>query len=75
MNNEKYEELILRFTKELHEIGVTENMKKIVESQYSRTPNVASAHSSEDVKKFTYRHEGYQIEAIQNISFIVKRIK
>ena len=75
MNNKKYEDLILRFTKELHDVGVTEDMKKIVESQYSRTPNISAISTSDDVKKFTYRHDGYQIEAVQNISLVVKRIK
>jgi len=32
MNKEKYEDLILRFAKELYEVGVTEGMRKINES-------------------------------------------
>ena len=75
MNKERYEDLILRFTKELHEVGVTEDMKKIVEAQYTRTPNLASAHTEEDVRKFTYRHDGYEIQAVQSVKIAVKKCK
>ena len=30
MNNKKYEDLMLRFAKEIHDVGVTEDMKKII---------------------------------------------
>jgi hypothetical protein len=73
MNNEKYEELMLRFAKELHDVGVTDDMKKIVESQYTRTPNILSSSTSENVRKFCYRHDGYEIEAIQNVKLSVKK--
>ena len=39
MNKDMYTELMLRFAKELHDVGVTEDMRKIVEAQYSRPPN------------------------------------
>ena len=66
---------MLRFAKELYDVGVTDSVKKIVEDQYTRTPNVASAQCDENVKKFCYRHNGYEIEAIQNVKLIVKKCK
>jgi hypothetical protein len=73
MNKVKFEELMLRFTKELHDVGVTNNMKKIVEDQYNRTPNVTASSSDENVKKFCYRHNGYEIEAVQNIKLSIRK--
>jgi hypothetical protein len=73
MNKEKYEDLILRFAKEMHEVGVTENMKKIVEAQYTRTPNVISSHSEEVTDQFSYRHDGYMIEAVRSVKLTVKK--
>lgn len=75
MNNEFYEELMLRFAKELHDVGVTENMKKLAEAQWTRTPNVAAVMAEEAVRKFTYRHNGYEIEAVQNVKVTVKKCK
>tara|TARA_Y100000593_G_scaffold92563_1_gene184650 strand:+ start:1097 stop:1330 length:234 start_codon:yes stop_codon:yes gene_type:complete len=75
MNREKFEELLLRFAKEMHDVGVTDDMKKIVESKYSRTPNIASAAADEDVRKFCYRHDGYEIEAVQSVKLVVKKCK
>ena len=74
MHKEKYEDLILRFAKEMHEVGVTDNIKKVVEDQFTRTPNVVSAGHNENVRKFTYRHNGYEIEAIQNVKLTVKKV-
>ena len=47
MHREKYEDLMLRFGKELHDIGVTENIKKIIEAQCTRSPNVVSVNQDE----------------------------
>jgi len=74
MHKEKYEELLLRFAKELHEVGVTENVKKLIESKYTRTPNIASAGADENTRKFTYRHNGYEIEAVQNVKLTIKKV-
>tara|TARA_B100000131_G_C17738840_1_gene460142 strand:+ start:135 stop:362 length:228 start_codon:yes stop_codon:yes gene_type:complete len=73
MNKEIYEDLLLRFAKELHEVGVTENMKKIVEDQYTRTPNVVSSHADEVTDRFTYRHGNYMIEATRAVKLVVKK--
>ena len=73
MNNETYHDLMLRFAKELHEVGVSDRMKKVVEDQYTRTPNVVSAGTNEDTRRFTYRHNGYEIQAIQNVKITVKK--
>jgi hypothetical protein len=73
MNNEIYEDLLLRFAKELHEVGVSENLRKLVEAQYTRAPNTVSASASEDVCRFTYRHNGYEIQAVQHVMITVKK--
>ncbi len=73
MHNETYQDLMLRFAKELHEVGVSDRMKKVVEDQYNRTPNVVSAGTNEDTRRFTYRHNGYEIQAIQNVKITVKK--
>ena len=73
MHKEKYEDLMLRFTKELHDVGVTENMRKIIQDQYERTPHSVSCSCSESTRKFTYRHDGYMIEAEQTTKITVKK--
>lgn len=75
MHKEKYEELMLRFAKELHEVGVTEDMKKIIESQYTRTPNLSNPHTEEVTDRFAYRHDGYMIEAVRTVKLCVKKVK
>jgi hypothetical protein len=75
VHKDQYEDLILRFTKELHEVGVTDEMKKIVEAQYNRTPNVVSCSADDNVRKFCYRHDGYEIEAVQNVRLVIKKCK
>ena len=73
MNNERYQDLMLRFAKEMHEVGVSENMKKIIEAQMERAPNTVSCGTDEDVRKFCYRHDGFMIEAVQNVKLTVKK--
>jgi hypothetical protein len=73
MHKEKYEELLLRFAKELHDVGVTENMKKLVEAQYTRTPNLSNPHTEEVTDRFSYRHDGYMIEAVRTVKLLVKK--
>lgn len=75
MHKEKYEELLLRFAKELHDVGVTENMKKLVESQYTRTPNLSNPNTEEVTDRFSYRHDGYMIEAVRTVKLVVKKCK
>ena len=72
MHKEKYEELLLRFAKELHDVGVTDDMKKIVEAQYTRTPNLSNPAAEEVTDRFTYRHGGYMIEAVRTVKLSVK---
>jgi len=73
MNKEKYEELILRFAKELHDVGVSEDLRKLVEAEYTRTPNVVGVERQEVAKRFLYQHGGYKIEAKQIVSIVVKK--
>ena len=73
MHKETYEDLLLRFAKELHDVGVTENMKKLVESQYTRTPNLSNPGSEEVTDRFIYRHDGYMIEAVRTVKLTVKK--
>ena len=75
MNKEKYEELMLRFAKEMHDVGVTDGMKKIIEAQTNRTPNSVSCSTDEVTRKFYYQHDGYVIEAVQKVSLVVKKSK
>ena len=75
MHKERYQDLMLRFAKELHEVGVTGDMQEIVKSQMDRVPNVASVGAEEDVRKFYYRHDGYTIEAVQSVKFVIKKCK
>ena len=66
---------MLRFAKELHDVGVTDNMKKIIKAQYTRTPNIVGCSNEEVARKFHYRHDGYMIEAVQTIELTIKKIK
>ena len=75
MHKEKYEELLLRFAKELNDVGVTEEMKKIVEAQYTRTPNLSNPGAEEVTDRFSYRHDGYMIEAVRTVKLSVKTCK
>ena len=75
MNKEKYEDLMLRFAKELNDVGVSENLKNIVKAQYDRTPNISGVERDENVRKFVYRHDGYEIEAIQNVKIEGRKCK
>jgi len=73
MHKEKYEELIRRFSQELHEVGVGENLKGLVKDQCDRTPNTASASVDVVTDRFTYRHDGYMIEAVRTVKLVVKK--
>ena len=75
MHKEKYEELIRRFSQELFEVGVTDDMQKIISAQCERAPNVSSASASETTDRFTYRHDGYTIEAERSVKLIVRKSK
>ena len=75
MNNERYQELMLRFAKELHDVGVTESMKEIVEAQYTNRPNLSNPHTEEVTDRFSYRHDGYMIEATRTVKLVVKKCK
>jgi len=75
MHDEKYKDLMLRFAKEMNQVGVTENMIKIVHAQMERAPNLISAQAEDTTRKFTYRYDGYLIEAEQTVSIKVKTCK
>lgn len=75
MHKEKYEELLRRFSQELHEVGVSENLKGLIQDQGDRTPNVITTSAEETTGRFTYRHEGYMIEAIRTVKLVVKTTK
>tara|TARA_R110001592_G_scaffold57545_1_gene174833 strand:- start:1768 stop:2001 length:234 start_codon:yes stop_codon:yes gene_type:complete len=72
-HKEQYEKLLKRFALELSEVGVTENMLKLVEAVLVRAPNVKSDSESEVVGRFTYRHDGYLIEAKKTVELIIKK--
>ncbi len=75
MNDIKYRELMLRFAKELDEIGVTENMRKLIEGLCQSAPNRIGASAEETIANFAYRHDGYMIEAKCIVSVVVKTCK
>jgi hypothetical protein len=75
MHKEKYEELLRRFSQELHEVGVTGGLKDLITDQCERTPNAPSAAVDEVTDRFTYRHEGYMIEAVRMVKLVVKKCK
>ena len=73
MNDEVYRDLMLRFAKELDEIGVTENMRKLIEGLCQSAPNRIYASAEETTGRFVYRHDGYMIEAKCTMSVFVKK--
>tara|TARA_A100001011_G_C13586220_1_gene546395 strand:+ start:123 stop:356 length:234 start_codon:yes stop_codon:yes gene_type:complete len=75
MNKEEYEKLLKRFALELSEVGVTDDMIKIVDARIERAPNASSACSEENTDQFTYRHNGYTIEAQRTVKLVVKKCK
>ena len=75
MHKEKYEELLRRFAQELHEVGVSDNLHDLVKAKFDRTPNVVSAGDEETTERFTYRHDGYMIEAVRTVKLVVKKAK
>ena len=75
MHKDTYRDLMLRFSKELHDVGVSDDIKKLIESQYTRTPNVSACSADENVRKFCYGHGGYEIQAIQNVKLVIKTCK
>ena len=75
MNKEKYDKLLLRFALELSEVGVTDDLIKLVQAAINRAPNISSSNCEEIVSRFTYRHNGYMIEAKQTVELVVKKCK
>jgi len=75
MNKETYEKLLRRFSQELYETGVTENMVGLVKDQVARSPNIVSASSEETTANFVYKHDGYEISAKQVIHLTVRKAK
>ena len=73
MNKETYDRLLKRFTLELSEVGVTDDMLKIIADRISRAPNCASVCSDETTDRFTYRHNGYLVEATRTVNLTVKK--
>ena len=41
MSKDRYRDLMLRFAKELDDVGVTENLIKCAHDSFKRTPNLA----------------------------------
>ena len=74
MNDKKYEELMLRFAKELHDVGVTQELRELVEAQYKRHPNVASCSAEQVTDRFQYRFGDYLIEAHRTVDLKVRKV-
>ena len=75
MNDSKYRDLMLRFALELDEVGVTKNMRTMIEGLCQSAPNRISASAEETTDRFVYRHDGYVIEAKRTITVLVKTCK
>ena len=73
VHKEKYEELMLRFAKELYDVGVTDELKALVQDQMDRTPNVVSCGSEVKTDRFAYRHDGYLIEADRTVRLTIRK--
>ena len=74
MNDKKFEELMLRFAKELHDVGVTQKLREHVEIQYRRHPNVASCGADQVTDRFEYRFGDYLIEAHRTVDLKVRKV-
>ena len=72
-HKEEYERLIKRFALELSEVGVSEKLLKLLQATVDRAPNILVAAGDEPVARFTYRHNGYLIEAKQTVEITVKK--
>lgn len=75
MHKEKYEELMRRFSQELYEVGVSDDLQGLIKDQGDRAPNVIATSAEETTDRFTYRHEGYMIEAVRTVKLVVKTTK
>jgi hypothetical protein len=75
MSKEKYEELMRRFSQELYDVGVTEEMRGLAQDSFSRTPNLASYKGEDTVRKFYYLHDGYTIEATRVVTLAMRKCK
>jgi len=73
MSKEKYEELIRRFSQELHEVGVSENLIALTKDTANRVPNQSSIVHTDETDKFSYRHDGYMLEAVREVTLTVKK--
>tara|TARA_B100000212_G_scaffold319333_1_gene276379 strand:+ start:589 stop:822 length:234 start_codon:yes stop_codon:yes gene_type:complete len=73
MHKEEYERLLKRFALELSEVGVSDNLIKIIEANLQRAPNMATLTVDEPTDRFTYRHNGYMIEAKRTVEITVKK--
>ena len=74
MNDKKFEELMLRFAKELHDVGVTQELRSVIESQYRRHPNASSCSADDVTDRFEYRFGDYLIEAHRTVNLKVRKV-
>tara|TARA_B100000700_G_C14818956_1_gene748887 strand:+ start:738 stop:968 length:231 start_codon:yes stop_codon:yes gene_type:complete len=73
MSKEKYDELMRRFSQELYDVGVTSDLTGLVKDQSSRIPNSVSITQSVETDRFSYRHDGYMIEAKRAVTLTLKK--
>lgn len=74
MNDKKFEELMLRFAKELHDVGVTQGLREHVEAQYKRHPNTAACAADQVTDRFEYRFGDYLIEARRTVDLKLRKV-
>ena len=75
LNKEKYEGLMLRFAKELNDVGVARELVDLIGDQLERMPNAASVCNDQVADRFTYRHDGFMIEATRTVSLVLRKCK
>ena len=75
MNKDKYEELLRRFSQELYDIGIPDEVLQLLKDTLERTPNLVSCEKSQAVDRFQYRHNGFLIEAERTVRILVKKCK
>ncbi len=75
MHKEEYEKLLKRFALEVDEIGVTEDMLKLISDRCISAPNIMQVAAEETTDRFVYRHKGYVIEAKRTVELTIKTCK
>ena len=73
MHSETYQELMRKFAQELHDVGVTGEMKERINDQCEQHSHIISVGTGPTtISRFVYRHGGYLIEAKNTVELTIK---